>query len=44
MYINANRWIDAQTLEVEVSGHTDSPVQEFDRKFRVDIDRRVTAL
>ena len=44
MYINANRWIDAQTLEVEVSGHTDSPVQEFDRKFRVDIDGRVTAL
>jgi hypothetical protein len=29
---------------VEVSGYTDSPVQEFDRKFRVDIDRRVTAL
>jgi hypothetical protein len=44
MYINANRWIDAQTLEVEVSGYTDSPVQEFDRKFRVDIDGRVTAL
>jgi hypothetical protein len=44
MYISANRWIDAQTLDVEVSGHTDSPVQDFDRKFRVNIDGKVTAL
>jgi len=38
MYISANKWIDARTLEVEVSGHSDeAPFEEFDTRFRVTL-------
>jgi hypothetical protein len=45
MYFDAKKWIDARTLEVEVSGHSDStPSEEFDNRFRVTLDGMVTKL
>jgi hypothetical protein len=45
MYISAKKWIDARTLEVEVSGHSDeAPVEEFDTRLRVTLEGVVTRL
>jgi succinate dehydrogenase / fumarate reductase cytochrome b subunit len=45
IYFNAKKWIDARTLEVEVSGHTDeAPIEEFDTRFRVTLEGTVTRL
>ena len=44
-YFNAEKWIDAGTLQVEVAGHTDeTPVREFDMRFRVPLEGMVTRL
>jgi succinate dehydrogenase / fumarate reductase cytochrome b subunit len=45
MYFSAKKWIDAGTLEVEVSGHSDdAPIEEFDVRFRVTLEGMVTRL
>jgi succinate dehydrogenase / fumarate reductase cytochrome b subunit len=45
VYFNAKKWIDAGTLAVEVSGHSDNtPVEEFDTGFRVTLEGMVTKL
>jgi succinate dehydrogenase / fumarate reductase cytochrome b subunit len=45
VYFNAKKWIDARTLEVEVSGHSDeAPFEEFDVRLRVTLEGMVTRL
>ena len=45
IYTSAKKWIDARTLEVGVSGHTDeTPFEEFDVRLRVTLGGMVTEL
>lgn len=44
IYFVAKRWSGSNALEVEVTGHTDSPVTEFNLRFLVTLNASVTRL